>query len=71
MGYLKKKKNTIPKHILISTLIRVLIKNKNSQKESRERKREYSQFCVGKIWIEWENDIKFIQNKMGRRRVKI
>ena len=24
---------------------------------------------MGKIWIEWENDIKFIQNKMGWWRV--
>lgn len=31
--------------------------------------RESSQFCVGQIWIEWENDNKFIQNKMGRWRV--
>ena len=37
----------------------------------KQREREYSQFCVGKIWIKQENDIKFIQNKMGRRRVKI
>ena len=62
--YIKKKRKEKP-----STLISVIRKNKNSTKESRER--EYSQFCVGKIWIEWENDIKFIQNKMGRRRVKI
>ena len=27
-------------------------KNKNPPKESRER--EYSQFSLGKIWIEWE-----------------
>ena len=54
-----------------STLIRVIRKNENSPKESLEREREYSQFCVGKIQIEWENYIKFIQNKMGKRRVKI
>ena len=39
-----------------STLIRIIRKNKNSP---RERERELT-FCVGKIWIEWENNIKFI-----------
>ena len=33
----------------MSTLIRVMRKNKNSE---RERERENSQFCVEKIWIE-------------------
>ena len=52
----------------MSTLIRVIRKNKNSE---RERERDNSQFYVEKIWIEWKNDITFIQNKMGKRRVKI
>ena len=52
--------------------MRVIRKNKNSPRErEREREREYSEFCLGKIWIEWKNDKKFIQNKIGRRRVKI
>ena len=52
MAYLKKKKKHDTKtHIKkkMSTLIRVIRKNKNSE---RERERENSQFCVEKIWIE-------------------
>ena len=57
MGYFEKKKNTIPKHILISTLIRVLRKNKNSPRErvrerERERERESSHsFVWGKYGL--------------------
>ena len=36
-----------------------------------EREREYSQFCVEKIWIKWENDIEFIQSKISRKRGKL
>ena len=63
MGYLlkKKKKTTIPKHILKkpSTLIRFIKNNKNSPKESRERERERERervltvLCGKKIdWME-------------------
>ena len=42
------------------------------EQKSRERKREYSQFLCGKKYgLNGINDIKFIQNKGGRRRVKI
>ena len=49
--------------------MKVIKKNKNPPKESRER--EYSQFFLGKMWLNVRNDINFIQKKMGRRRVKI
>ena len=63
MGYLKKKNtHTIPKNILKKKTINLNQRYKKEQK-SREREREYSQFCVRKIWIKQENDIKFIQNK--------
>ena len=55
----KEKIKTIPEHILKkrepSTLIRVIMKNKNPPKEKKgERERENSHFCVGKIWFEWK-----------------
>ena len=81
MGNLK---NTIPKHIFFiiiikkkppPTLIRVIRKNKNPERE-REREREIVltilfYFCGKKHELNGRNHIKFIQNKMGRRRVKI
>ena len=51
----------------MSTLIRVIRKNKNSE---RERERELTVLC-GKNMDWMKNDITFIQNKMGKRRVKI
>ena len=79
MGIKKKKKNTIPKHIFkinkLLALIRIIRKNKNSQESKereRERERESTQiFLWGKYGLNERNDIEFIQNKMGRRRVKI
>ena len=80
MGNLK---NTIPKHIFFTiiikkktppTLIRVIRKNKNPE---REREREivltvfFFFFCGKKHELNGRNHIKFIQNKMERRRVKI
>ena len=58
MGNLKKKKNAITKHIKKkpSVLIRVIKKNKNSLKESREREREYSQFLCRKN-MDWMEEI--------------
>ena len=46
---------------------------KKQQKSSeRERERENSQFLCGKKYgLNRINDIKFIQNRMERRRVKI
>ena len=76
---IKKKKNTIPKHIFkinkLLALIRIIINNKNTQdskERERERERESTQiFLWGKYGLNERNDIEFIQNKMGRRRVKI
>ena len=69
-------KNTIPKHIFENKTINLnqsIRKNKNSPKESkeREREREYSVFVWEKYELNERNDIIFIQNKMGRRRVKL
>ena len=47
---------------------------KNSPKERKKnRQREYSPICVGKIYIVWkkEKQIFYNKKKMGRRRVKI
>ena len=83
MGNLK---NTIPKHIFFiiiikkktpPTLIRVIRKNKNPERErERERERDSTHnffffFCGKKHELNGRNHIKFIQNKMERRRVKI
>ena len=78
MGNLK---NTIPKLIFFyiknpPTLIRVIRKNKNPPKErERERERERESTHSFFLWEKYElserNHIEFIQNKMGRRRVKI
>ena len=69
MGNLKKK---IPKHIFKnkkpSTLIRIIRKNKIHK---RGRKRVFTIFLWEKYGLNGRNDIEFIQNKMGRRRVKI
>ena len=48
--------------------------NKNTPKESKERERERESthsFVWEKYGLNGRNNIKFIQNKMGRRRVKI
>ena len=77
MGNIKKKKKNTQYQTHIKkekkkeplTLIRVLRNNKNPPKESRERESTHS-FVWEKYGLNWENDIKFIQNKMERRRVK-
>ena len=62
MGNLK---NAIPKQKLkkkrLSTLIRVIRKNKNSPKESRESEREREN---GKIFLEREREIIFLCGKI-------
>ena len=73
--------NTIPKHKLLkkSTLISIIRKNKNSPKEvivvvvvvERERERVLTIFVWEKYGLNRKNDIKFIQNKMRRKRVKL
>ena len=68
MGNLKKK-NAITKHIKKkpSVLIRVIKKNKNSLKESRERERErervFTVFVQEKYGLNGRNNIKFTQIK--------
>ena len=48
------------------------MKNKNPPKEGRERERESTHIFVWeKYGLNGRNDIKFINNKIGRRRVKI
>ena len=44
--------------------------NKNTPKESRERESTHC-FVWEKYGLNCRNDIKFIQNKMERRRLKI
>ena len=48
---------------------------KKNQERERERERErestYSFLCEKKYGLNRINDIKFIKNKIGRRRVKI
>ena len=56
---------------MISTLIRVIKKNKNSTKESREREREYSQFFCGKNMDWMKGWYQIYTNIMGRIRVKL
>ena len=47
-------------------------KNKNPRETERERERESTHsFLWGKYGLNERNDIEFIQNKMGRRIVKI
>ena len=42
------------------------------REREREREREYSQFLCGKKYgLNGGNGIKFIQNKMGRKRIKL
>ena len=57
-----------------STLIRVIRNNKNSPK-GRERERERERVLIIFVWEKYGliggNDIKFIQNKMRIRRVKL
>ena len=50
--------------------MKVIKKNKNPPKESRERESTHS-FSWEKYGLNGRNYINFIQNKMGRRRVKI
>ena len=55
-----------------STLVRVIRKNKNPPKErERERERILTIFLWEKYGLNGKNNIKFIQNKMEKRRVKI
>ena len=76
MGNLK---NTIPKHILkkkTKKTINLDHNYKKKQKSMREREREREReriltvFLWGKYELNERNDIEFIQNQMGRRRVK-
>ena len=47
-------------------------KEQKSREREREREREYSMFLCGKkSGLNRINDIKFIQNKIERRKVKI
>ena len=62
---MKKKKKPL-------TLIRVIRNNKNPPKENRERERErVLTICLWKKYGLMRDNIKFIQNKMDRRRVKM
>ena len=47
------------------------MKNNTPREREREREREYSLFCVRKYRLNGRNNIKYIENKMGRRRIKI
>ena len=70
MGNLK---NTIPKHILkkkTKKTINLDHNYKKKQKSMRERERILTVFLWGKYELNERNDIEFIQNQMGRRRVK-
>ena len=54
-----------------SNLIKVIRKNKIHQKNGeRERERENSIFSLEKYGLDKRNDIKFIRNKIGRKKVK-
>ena len=46
--------------------------NQNTTKAIRERERErvLTIFLLEKYGLNWRNDIKFIQNKMGRKIIK-
>ena len=83
MGNLK---NTIPKHIFFIIIIKKknptnFNQSYKKEQKSRERERERERnsthsfffffFCGKKHELNGRNHIKFIQNKMGRRRVKI
>ena len=67
----EKLKNTYSKKKKSSTLIRVIRKNKNIPKERKERERVLTSFMWENYGLNERNDIKFIQNKMGRKKVKI
>ena len=60
----KLNKNHLPNLVLLEI-------TKFKQGREREREREYSIFVWKKYGLIGINDFKFIQNKMGRRRVKI
>ena len=49
----------------------IKMNNNTPREREREREREYSRFCVRKYRLNGRNYIKYIQNKMGRRRIKI
>ena len=53
-----------------STLIRVIKKNKTERERERERERVLIVFVWEKNRLNKRNDIKFIQNKMERRKPK-
>ena len=46
--------------------MKVIKKNKNPPKESRQR--DYSQFFLGKIWIEWEKVYQFYTKENGEKK---
>ena len=43
----------------------------SSNQKSLEREREYSSFLLEKYGLNVRNDIEFIENKIGRRTIKI
>ena len=76
MGNQGKKKHNTKTHIKkeLKKKKRTINLNQRYKKEqkSTERERESTHILLGeKYGLDEENDIKFIQNEMGRRRVKI
>ena len=72
--------STIPKQILKKKTIKkikkkkpstsIIILRKNKNPWERERERVLTVFLRGKYGLNGRNHIEFIQNQMGRRRVK-
>ena len=69
---MKNLKNIIPKLIFKKTinLNQSYKKEKKSTKRKQRERHTTHSFCVKKYGLNENNDIKFIQNKMGRKIIK-